>query len=86
MLIHDFKYSNLSKIAVNGPFASQSQRGIFRLFTFLRHLTSDIIIDEIVHTPESYFVALKRHNQSKSWPHRTNYQSGWLCGVKFSCC
>ena len=48
--IDDFKYSNLSELAGNGPLASQSQRGIFRLFTFLRHLTSDIIINEIVHT------------------------------------
>ena len=46
--IHHFKYSNLSELAENGPLASQSQRGIFRLFTFLRHLTSDIIINEKV--------------------------------------
>ena len=47
--IDDFKYSNLSELAENRPLASQSQRGIFRLFTFLRHLTSDIMINEIVH-------------------------------------
>ena len=40
--IHDFKYSNLSELAENGPLASQSQRGIFRMFTFSRHLTSNI--------------------------------------------
>ena len=32
--MHDFKYSNLSELAENGPLASQSQRGIFHLFTF----------------------------------------------------
>ena len=47
--IHDLKYSNLSELAENGPLATQSRRGIFRMFTFLRHLTSDIIINEIVH-------------------------------------
>ena len=47
--IHDFKYSINKSSSWKWPLASQSQRGIFRMFTFSRHLTSDIIINEIVH-------------------------------------
>ena len=47
--MHDFKYSINKSTSRKWPLASQSQRGNFRLFTFSRHLTSDIIINEIVH-------------------------------------
>ena len=62
--IHDFIYSINKSASRKWPLASQSQRGIFRMFTSSWHLTSDIMINEIVHSTSPTFSNLAEFRQS----------------------